>query len=356
MNWFNFYPVGQGLFYCGLIDDGKYAFVYDCGTSTASVNIKNYIGHLKRHHNGYINFVVISHLHKDHTSGIVDLLHSFNVKKFYLPYLFGTSSDEFLLQIIYSYFGLDSEVDYGRTIEKRFEISKNDIENIKQLLNLYENKNQSMLVNENILFDYKISEEPYWYFFLACKKQDQTRVTDLQINIQNMLNNSLCNSVLEMLEKGHIEEIHDLYINVFGRKRINDTSIVMLHFPNELLCNQTFYYEKCFSPYVSSFYYKKSTIPFSLLTGDVNFSDELANNVLSLMPYGSRGFLQVPHHGAENEWNSFWKYFKGGDAYIVPFGTTNIYRHPFSKIESAVSLYKYYRVNEYMGFPYWIFD
>lgn len=31
-NFFNFFPVGQGLFYCGLLNGGEYSFVYDCVT------------------------------------------------------------------------------------------------------------------------------------------------------------------------------------------------------------------------------------------------------------------------------------------------------------------------------------
>ena len=48
MNKFVFRPVGQGLFYTGSLNCGRFNFVYDCGTENRQKLIKkeieNYIG------------------------------------------------------------------------------------------------------------------------------------------------------------------------------------------------------------------------------------------------------------------------------------------------------------------------
>ena len=62
-----FVPVGQGAFYLEKFEIGeeKFNIVYDCGTSTETVNIKSKIrSYFKK--NEEIDYVVISHLHKDH--------------------------------------------------------------------------------------------------------------------------------------------------------------------------------------------------------------------------------------------------------------------------------------------------
>ena len=75
MNSFKFYPVGQGLFYSGSLFGGAYHFVYDCGTESLQKYLNNainsYTQELRRTTDeAIIEFVVISHLHEDHFSGL----------------------------------------------------------------------------------------------------------------------------------------------------------------------------------------------------------------------------------------------------------------------------------------------
>lgn len=72
MNQFKFHSVGQGLFYTGSLANGNYNFVYDCGTESEQWYLDNCIKDYTREIRGFnnekaiIDFVVISHLHKDH--------------------------------------------------------------------------------------------------------------------------------------------------------------------------------------------------------------------------------------------------------------------------------------------------
>ena len=62
-----FVPVGQGTFYLEKFEIGeeKFTIVYDCGTSTETVDIETKIKSYFEE-DEEIDYVFISHLHKDH--------------------------------------------------------------------------------------------------------------------------------------------------------------------------------------------------------------------------------------------------------------------------------------------------
>lgn len=78
-----FVPVGQGAFYLEKFEIGeeKFNIVYDCGTSTETVNIKSKIrSYFKK--NEEIDYVFISHLHKDHIRIFyifINITHAFRI-------------------------------------------------------------------------------------------------------------------------------------------------------------------------------------------------------------------------------------------------------------------------------------
>lgn len=82
-----FVPVGQGAFYLEKFEIGeeKFNIVYDCGTSTETVDIKTKIKSYFEE-DEEIDYVFISHLHKDHISGLDFLLKHCNVKNVVFPF------------------------------------------------------------------------------------------------------------------------------------------------------------------------------------------------------------------------------------------------------------------------------
>lgn len=93
---YSFWPVGQGLFASGVLNDEKsdkrFHWVYDCGTTSEQKYLKKAIKTYKanKFHGAAkptIDLVVISHFDTDHISGIVDLLSKFSVKTLLLPYM-----------------------------------------------------------------------------------------------------------------------------------------------------------------------------------------------------------------------------------------------------------------------------
>lgn len=72
-NEFTFWPVGQGLFYTGIIDD--FTMVYDVGTLSKQTFLKKQIeifeGELDYYHqNKVIDVLFLSHYDRDHINGI----------------------------------------------------------------------------------------------------------------------------------------------------------------------------------------------------------------------------------------------------------------------------------------------
>jgi hypothetical protein len=90
----DWWPVGQGLFSSGVVKaaNGKAInWVYDCGSSSAKPALDNSIGAYKSQQDRFnltsIKLVVISHLDKDHISGLATLLSKRSVEYLLLPYI-----------------------------------------------------------------------------------------------------------------------------------------------------------------------------------------------------------------------------------------------------------------------------
>ena len=80
------HAVGQGLFYSGKL--GSFDFVYDCGTTSNRIYLDQSVqSYLNTVTGNEIDLLILSHLHKDHTSGINSLLDRTRIKYVVLPYI-----------------------------------------------------------------------------------------------------------------------------------------------------------------------------------------------------------------------------------------------------------------------------
>lgn len=84
-----FHPVGHGAFFTEQFYDDKnkcvFTAVYDCGSKLKKEDFENYLDHHLR--GEQIDALFISHMHRDHISGIEHLLKNNNCKKIFLPQL-----------------------------------------------------------------------------------------------------------------------------------------------------------------------------------------------------------------------------------------------------------------------------
>lgn len=90
----DWWPVGQGLFSSGVVEaaNGKALnWIYDCGSTSAKPILDNSISTYKSQQDHFnltsIKLVVISHLDKDHISGLATILSGRSVEYLLLPYI-----------------------------------------------------------------------------------------------------------------------------------------------------------------------------------------------------------------------------------------------------------------------------
>ncbi len=272
MNRFRFFNVGQGLFYSGVLNNG-FKFVYDCGTKSSNKLIDNAIAYeyksLKA--GDGINMVVISHFHKDHTSGIRKLPTSEGAQ-YILPYL-SNDYDVFGSYLLIMGYSLNL-IQYYWRIYNNGNIEYEEIE-------LYSEQDFSFR-------HFKIIENDWCFYFL--NKSISLRKEEFLIKeIKTLLSSSKCSSINEYMhyEPSAIEKLKNLYDKIFGKGNyLNLTSIVMFHHPIT------------YNPRVS------------FLTGDIEMNEEMVwfctDYLAQIKPkYTCEiDYLLIPHHGSFKNYKS----------------------------------------------------
>jgi hypothetical protein len=90
---FTVHPVGQGLFYSGILDisnppTARFSFVYDCGSLDQSAAASE-VSSFRQENSGDIDLLVISHFDADHINKVGDLLAGRRkVRRLVLPFMF----------------------------------------------------------------------------------------------------------------------------------------------------------------------------------------------------------------------------------------------------------------------------
>lgn len=204
MNKFVFRPVGQGLFYTGSLLNGHYNFVYDCGNDNQNIlnkEIQLYQDEIDNNckKKPQIDFVVISHLHKDHYGGLYKLVQNYRVGKIYLPYL-SCSNDVLRLYFYYDLIidneqseNLEENLILYRLIASLYGLDDSDFyrEYIDEKDPIRESKTAEYYDNNNV----------YWKFKFIYNKFDSNKVDLVNEKCRVFLENSHCNSMKEFIEQ-----------------------------------------------------------------------------------------------------------------------------------------------------------
>ena len=363
MNCFEFKSVGQGLFYTGALNNYTYNFVFDCGTSNKKSYMKkeidNYIRTISQNNNvrPNIEFVVISHLHKDHFSGLYYLLLNANIKRIILPYL-GTDKEFIRCVLAYSIFaeqGSDEREDMNNgyeffSDERLYHLMSslygdvNDKGNDFRRLSYFLNDNNER-INYKYDKEYAVRDEvincfdnPFWQFRLINAYMDKDKLNKLSSAISALLHkNGIGDITTYLANKEPINKIKEVYETVFGNKNnLNLTSIVMLHFP--LYHGACSYYRRTYHGKLVYDIFNlhinypccrlgdkrtiiRSSTTASLLTGDIMFDANISNSILNTNK--EIFMMQIPHHGSKDNWNSVIKHNLHAVLYVLPFGYGN---------------------------------
>ena len=274
MNSFKFYPVGQGLFYSGSLFGGAYNFVYDCGTESLQKYLNNainsYTKELRRTADeAIIEFVVISHLHEDHFSGLYNLAKQARIRKIYLPYLgnnpslislilanaiYNTNSEETnshkdeLFHFMRMLYRIDEYNNNFPHIESVF-IGENDEVISRELEN-----DRMFFVQREVITSPNVNEN--WKFIFLNNSISLSKMDELEQKVKDELTKNKTRDIVQLIQSQNgISKIADIYKTVFqaeikkDNNYLNLTSTILIHFPiNSKLTSQ--YYDGCKKVYV----------------------------------------------------------------------------------------------------------
>lgn len=292
---FKFYGVGQGLFYSANLSENETSiakFIYDCGSDNTPhlfASIDNYHKEQSPNMKEFeIEFLAISHLHKDHINGLPRLLKLVKPKKIYLPYFNAkTYTDAFKAYLICANISPQSE-------------------EFSLIMNWYINPPENVKFIEEGIQSLGISK---WKFLFFNQRIDNSKFILLQNKIQELISAYGVSSIEEYIENNKdLKDLKNIFLSVLGKSRQNLTSLLLLHYASKTPKTQT------------------------LLTGDIPFDNHLEIRVLKCLLDETNLILQVPHHGARIEWDKLPTTIKNKAIdMVISFGLGNKHRHPSAK-------------------------
>ncbi len=354
-NKFKFHPVGQGLFYTGQLAKGEkneFNFVYDCGTISAQKYLNDAIdNYVKTLNNKEIDFLIVSHLDKDHISGIYELYNKVKannkvIKKIYLPYY---PDKNILIVLIIK---LTSKLKIQQKKELRnFWFGLYGIDGYSKSEGIEEivfcgNENDK---TEGVDKDYIIKrvcelDKAYksleWKFIMFNKQLCSCMVNSLKSDIDKFLKNKNCKELSEVEfndeNEKELQKIYDKHIPK-GKRGRNASSTILIHYPETFYVSNISYQcnyndmaaadNSCHDMRHDISHKSNQGKIITYLTGDIEFDDELLRNLETSTPSSenmqSKKIFQIPHHGSKKNWNLVGKLKNDFDCYIISLRDKN---------------------------------
>ena len=325
------HPVGQGAFYTEVFSDSEdktFTMVYDCGTETATADLKI---PLEQQIDGFkkgikqIDLLFISHFHKDHISGLDRLLDGIRVCKTIIPMLpeevvtlarvqnllhyrqDGLAADRIITEL---YLSKETPGRFGHVIV----IEPFDYSDYSASVPFKGNGAKSRNVVSIAGYD------KYWEYIpfnsVACKDQ---RAIDFCKDLKSIPEAFDANGDLNTTKiiRGCRTKVRALFQSIMKSSDDNlytlavESRPVKDAFPDSHA--NTLRRSRC------------------LYTGDLdlNVKDKgvLLGRFKNLIDYAGIGTVQVPHHGSNYNWRN--DFLQGRSrSFFVSTGSTNTYHHP----------------------------
>ena len=293
INEFKFWNVGHGLFYTGHISNSELNFIYDCGSSN-KCSILELISDANLPDN--FDFMVVSHLHKDHISGISGIREK--IKKYYFPYIGENHIAELIIANM-----IDRE---GMSRDQYLELFDN-LCNISHDSDIFwdgQNLEISNYIGEYYSdkgYQIRKRELSYnnWNFVLINQRMSEDRIRKLRDAIISKLRILGADSIRDLVCEKGIKSVKEAYDEILKKYEHNISSTILIHYPN------------------SDYRNDDSSIHHTVLTGDVRFY-ACQNNCIDGILKGRRAVFQVPHHGSNDNWKSLSKSNFNKHIFVVP--------------------------------------
>lgn len=371
---FTFHSVGQGLFYSGIINIGgvQRHIVYDCGSFFEKGLLQHEIDKAFDD-NDTIDILVISHMDKDHISGIRYLLDRVKQVRFFLmPYM---EPEEMIFYAMKYESSRGHHEDYIDTILNFEDVVRN--EKIQNVVMLTESEGDG----DPIVFGGDVDDDISFKFYRNSEKQDiidrllqekrilvarydgflefpmawkfRFYVQDDEHSDRKKFHDSLAGHDIKISSFHDIRKIWEsteqlarlkaAYKDV--KKDLNLTSLVLLHKPlggnEEPLFTAVSQHNFCrgimFSPLCCARIgkYAGYHATNTLLLGDARLRSKAAcEKIKSCFSSDLEdcGIALVPHHGSKNNWRKGLLKYVSSDFWVVSFGVHGKYGHPNTEV------------------------
>ena len=340
-------PVGQGAFYVEKI--GNINIVYDCGSIGNRKKIKELIEKCFER-NKVIEAIFISHLDKDHMSGVEDLLTKCKVKRICFPLIteemklvlktkimieeaIGNSYSKFIREFIEDPEAAIKKIKEDMEIEL-IEMLPSDEQNIveenNKKIDKEDTKNQKIKrVKKNSGEDIakEIKDLKYEWELIPYNFKQETRIIEFEENLENEFGKKISLKEVEEIwiknEDNSRKKIKKAYKSLKGG--INNNSMTLFSGVREVGTQ---------IQYNSS--YKNVGC---LYTGDYEAKEEDKWETLKQAYEGYWewvGMIQVPHHGSSENCND--NLISKNTVYFLSAGKKNKYGHPSKDVVHDITL------------------
>ena len=342
MSKFKLCNVGQGLFYIGEINLSNrktFKFIYDCGGNNISGAINQHITQ-----DDVIDMLVISHFDDDHINGLPDLFNKVSkIKRIFIPYYKEIENYLLLMSYIYgngatfdkvdeiilvnSSEGVEDEQDFNEIITEEVpDINRYNLPNVK--VGIIRNK--------------VLSVEKKWIFKFY-NARISTDISTVISDINNLISNNNRKDLEELLKlnlntaKVGLRTIYSNYCSSkYNNSKQNQSSLCLYHTP---IKKETPGIHLMLDNGVRFEHYTKIHQFGTMLTGDISlktkknpknyneFKEHYKNEIDNI------GIFLLPHHGANNNWNSLiLEDFMRTLIFLNSSGINNRFKHPGSMV------------------------
>lgn len=362
---------GQGLFYIGEIERSKgekFKFIYDCGGNNISGAINQHITKGE-----VIDMLVISHFDDDHINGLPDLFNKVSkIKRIFIPYYRGKEDYLLLMAYVYGNGATFDKVDEivlvstsekirdERAVEQDFnEIRIGDFSDIEG----YRLPNTKIKEIGNTV----LSVEGEWIFkFYNARIRVNTNI--IISNIDNLISNNNCKDLEELLKrkpnvaKAGLRRIYSNYCSSkYNNSKQNQSSLCLYHAPIKREIGGVYLMldnGMRFGGYIGMPCFG------TMLTGDISFKTKTkTQNYDDFIKHYEKeayntGIFLLPHHGANNNWNSFiLGDFIWAPIFLNSSGINNKFKHPGIMVigELIMNERTVFCASEYLTVEYHIF-
>lgn len=334
-----FHPIGQGAFYTEnfITDDGKsFTVVYDCGSETFGEKKLTKIINQTFLQGDVIDILFISHFHKDHISGVPQLVKRCTIKNVVIPLL---NNDAKILANISNY------IDYGHkdpmlinrpesvfkpdtNIIRIKPIEEGDEPNDNNFLNFDDNPESQVVesgtrihLSRNIDWYYI----PYNYELTAHRIAFESALNSFGLSLSDI-------DTIEKIERNKVNirkayervnsDINDHSLILLSGDKKNDEAIILHSDKGCLWCD-----------------YQLSKGRGCLYLGDIGLNQkDIVDNIKKHLKefYSSISTIQIPHHGSIYSFNKdiLGLSMKYG---VLSYGRKNRYAHPSNTVVSSLT-------------------